>query len=200
VRNKFIWFSSTVLATLAACFLLRMGQTRLEGLRGEPSQIVPTHSAETLAKRSAPTTRLQIALPKNELGELGEKTLASFPTFDDFKKLSEEQVHTMPAILFAAGLRLKTFEDKLTEKMKSVEGNSTAEKTVASEGAAFYQNCSNRENVPDSLRAVCYLQFIKLSVASGHPEMIPENQMPPEVLRIARAISPTNSAVTPAKT
>jgi hypothetical protein len=106
----------------------------------------------------------------------------------------------MPAILFAAGLRLKTFEDKLTEKMKSVEGNSTAEKTVASEGAAFYQNCSNRENVPDSLRAVCYLQFIKLSVASGHPEMIPENQMPPEVLRIARAISPTNSAVTPAKT
>jgi hypothetical protein len=180
----------TVLATLVACFLMRMGQTHLGGLRGEPSQFVDAHSSGLLAKDLAQVTHQRVRLPENELGLLGEKILDNFPTLADFKNLTDEQVHTMPAILFQAGLKLKTFEDRLDQKMKASQDNPKARQELASEGALFYQNCSNDEQTASALRAVCYLHFIKLSVESGHPENIPKYRMPLDVITIAKAISP----------
>jgi hypothetical protein len=164
-----------------------MGQAHLEGLRGEPSQIVSAHSSEILAKQ---VFHPRVALPKDELGRLGDRTLDALPKLDDFKSLTEEQAHTMPEALFEGGLKLKTFEDKLEQQMRASSGNPQA---IASEGALFYRNCSNQEQTPSSLRAVCYIHFVQLSVVSGHPENIPQNPMPPEVLKIAKAIIPSRS-------
>jgi hypothetical protein len=172
-----------------------MGQAHLEGLRGEPSINVSTRSAEIKKLQIAvkPVSHPQITLAQDELGKLGEKTLENLPTLNDFKNLTSEQVHTTPPFMFEAGMKLKKFEDLLDEKMKSAQGNPQAQQLIATEGANFYENCSDQEQTPSSLRAVCYIHFIELSIKSGHPENIPKNPMPLEVLTIAKKIMPSRA-------
>jgi hypothetical protein len=197
VRTKIFWLSATVLTTLAACFLLRMGQAHWEGLRGEPSQIVSARSAEITAEKLLialiPVSLQPIALPQDELGKLGEKTLQNLPTQNDFKNLTSEQAHTTPPFMFEAGMKLKKFEDLLDQKMKAFQGDPRAQRLIAAEGADFYENCSDQAQTPSSVRAVCYIHFIELSVKSGHPENIPKNRMPLEVLTIAKKILPVKA-------
>ena len=126
----------------------------------------------------------------SELASLGNKVLDTIPSKNQIQTLSEEEVHTIARPIFEASLGLKRYSDRLEDAMNvAIKTGNTAQ--VAAQGADFYEKCATREDAPESIRAVCFIEFTKMSAKSGHPENIERIQMPHEIIQIALEIAPS---------
>ena len=128
-------------------------------------------------------------LSKEQLSALANDVEAALPTLADLKHLSSEDVHMVAKPIFVGSLQLKRYADQLELAMKATEAGSAEFKELAAEGAQFYGTCASGEQTPESIRAVCYVGFLKMATASNHPESVAQLHMPSDVLRIALAIA-----------
>jgi hypothetical protein len=83
------------------------------------------------------------------------QVLAAIPTQDQLRKLPTEQVHFTPKVLMIASLEL----GKMAELLQRYP-------ILSSKGLSFYKECAEREGSPESVRASCLVNFIKLSKSS----------------------------------
>jgi hypothetical protein len=139
----------------------------------------------TLANPPDPTH----ALTPPEISHLGDEVLSSLPKLSDLRNLSNEEVHEVAKPVFAGALQIKRFADQLEISMKADAGLVTETQSLAAAGVNFYEKCAVNDQTPESIRAVCYVEFIKLSEKSGHPENLQRLRMPPEVVQIAKSIA-----------
>jgi hypothetical protein len=78
--------------------------------------------------------------------------LAKLPRKKALRQMTPEEVHGMPAPLFAAGAALGEIAEALESKPH-----------LRPQGARFYAECSARKDMPSSVRATCYSNLIKLT-------------------------------------
>jgi hypothetical protein len=145
---------------------------------------------------SAPVTApkpLSLALPDAsaiQLAALGTQVLEKIPSKDQMRGLTDEDVHQIAKPIFEASLQLKLYGDQLEVAMNAAAKTGNVAE-VAAQGADFYEKCATRDDAPESLRAVCFIEFAKFSTKSGHPEKIAQLHMPEVVLQIALEIAPS---------
>lgn len=115
--------------------------------------------------------------------ELTKGTLSELPTLQDLQNLKASEVHHLPLQLRQAGQRLGEIAQALHDNPN-----------FASEGAAFYQDCFAREDLPAQIRGLCLADHRDLRLAHGdRPEWTPqEMQVPLEVIRLASLVPIAN--------
>ena len=107
------------------------------------------------------------------------------PTLYQIRKLTEEDVHYTPTLLRDAGLILSQIAQALHDN-----------ENLASEAAAFYENCYAREDLPVSIRGLCLADHRNIRMQWGDRAewTFHEAQQPAAVLRLAEVIPATTKA------
>ncbi len=106
----------------------------------------PAAAALLVAGGARGTSRLA---PEEAIFEvLAAEVLYALPTLGDLQGLTSEEAHFTPEVLLETGARLGEVAVEL-------------ERTPALQGAGqrFYETCALREDLPSSIRGVCYSHY-----------------------------------------
>jgi len=198
MKKEDLLFSLILGATLVG-FIFVLGhkpKPTVEGGKAAPGISKPATNNPASAPITAPKSLSQspaLSRPdasSSELATLGTQVLDKIPSKDQMRGLTDEDVHQIAKPIFEASLQLKLYGDQLEVAMNAAAKTGNVSE-VAAQGADFYEKCATRDDAPESLRAVCFIEFAKLSTKSGHPEKIAQLHMPAEVLQIALEIAPS---------
>jgi len=190
MKKEDLLFSLILGATLVG-FIFVLGhkpKPRIESGKAAPGISKPALNNPASAPIPAPKSLSDAST--SELAALGTQVLDKIPSKDQMRGLTDEDVHQIAKPIFEASLQLKLYGDHLEEAMNAAAKTGNVSE-VAAQGADFYQKCATRDDAPESLRAVCFIEFAKLSTKSGHPEKIAQLHMSEEVLQIALEIAPS---------
>lgn len=119
------------------------------------SESAPEDRSEMVRTESDPQQELKI-WNHAEFEKLTQKTLQELPVLNDFKKLSQREVHHTPEIIGLAG-----------DKLGLVAEVFDAHPEFAPEAQKFYFKCLSRKDLPASIRALCLANHRNLRVSKG---------------------------------
>lgn len=133
-------------------------------------------------------TQLPDATKYQTLSKMSDEVLSQLPKTSELKNLSNEDVHTTPTVIFKGALQLKRFSDLFELELKATVPNSENEKKLTLQGIDFYKTCAANSEMPESIRAVCFVEFIKLAEKAGLNDQIAKVEIPLRVIQIAQSI------------
>jgi hypothetical protein len=153
-----IAFAILILAGSGA-FLLRSNEPQdvqavpaTEAKAGSPA--LPLSVPGNASDQSAALRRLSV----EEFRALGAEVMKALPTRADLQKSSDEDLHYIPPPLIKAGAEL----GKIAEAIAN-------EPSLESEGVTLYHECAASPQHPDSIRALCFSNYRRLTKKTGKP-------------------------------
>ncbi len=151
---KHLWWPVIVVGILAgsAWLLLRTEQAPLPPVVAENPVAAVDPAAAVVEEESTPQITVE------QFRSLGAEVMRSLPTRQSVKSLTAEETHGVPVPLFVAGERLGAIAE-------AVENNFS----LAEEAILLYKGCASSGQYPDSVRALCYLNYRALVKKLGQP-------------------------------
>ncbi len=147
----------------------------------EPMPVIHSEALEpATAKMAEPATQPQeISETQKHFGQLIEDFKSSAPTQADLQKLTAQQVHYTPEVIFKSALRLGDIAQAIADH-----------KDLAAAGLKFYRECAENSASPNSLRASCYVRHEKLIESSGliEPSLSKDSQVSDHVKSLAQKL------------
>lgn len=105
---------------------------------------------------SNPRLRMDKKLSREEFRELAKYVTNSIPSKSELKKLSAEEVHATPEKIMEAGVRLGLIAQAIEN-----------EPALQKDGLEFYQSCAAASKNPNSVRALCYANYLNFAKKLG---------------------------------
>lgn len=129
--------------------------------------IPETNAKPTVIERAFAKQHLNLEkkLTKEEFAKLSQNILGSLPNKAELKKLTNEEVHETPKIIMEAGVKLGLIAQAIAN-----------EPGLQKDGFEFYRACASSEKNPNSVRALCfsnYLAFGKKLGLSTNENIVP---------------------------
>lgn len=128
------------------------------------SSAKPTEIERAFAKQHL---NLKKKLTREEFAKLSQNVLSSLPNKATLKKLTDEEVHETPKIIMEAGVKLGLIAQAIAN-----------EPSLQKDGFEFYRACATSEKNPNSVRALCfsnYLAFGKKLGLTTNENIVPAN-------------------------
>ena len=146
-------------------------------LRAKDSPVGPASplaETEIHVAAAAPIMAPQGVIDRREkFAKKTRETLDSLPTVAKLRGLTEEEAHVNPAALNAAG-------DDLGQIAAEVQ----ADPSLVPQAVEFYKSCAKRDDLPTSVRALCYSDHNALA----KQDPLPEDEIPAAVRKLAQKL------------
>lgn len=133
-----------------------------------------TKKSILLQKRNYTEEEIQ-QMTLEEFKELTKATEAGLPSTDDIRKLPPGALHHVPVPVIQAGKDLG-----LVKEILAIHPNYTEEAN------ALYENCSEKDDLPQSVRALCLTNLIQNKKAQG--EKLNLSLYPKEIVELTKLV------------
>lgn len=133
-----------------------------------------TNKPILLKKRNYSEAEIQ-RMTIEEFKDLATSTEASLPTISDIRKLPPGALHHVPEPVIQAGRDLG-----LVKEILAVHPSFTDEANV------LYENCSDKDELPQSVRALCLTNLIQNKKAQG--EKLNLSLYPKEIVELTKLV------------
>ncbi|MGE3262579.1 MAG: hypothetical protein AB7K68_12430 [Bacteriovoracia bacterium] len=159
--KRWIFFTVAILVVIGAGAILlttRQAPTTLEAASSPAADAISGITDEVPAPLPVSDVASVKRLSTEEFRALGAEVMKALPNKNDLQRLREAETHGTPPALIAAGIQL----GKIAEAVAN-------EPALEAEGITLYRECAASPQHPDSVRALCYSNYKRLSEKAGIP-------------------------------
>ena len=118
--------------------------------------------------------------PQKEFARVSAEVANSLPTLAALREESRKDPHMTPPVLLNAGAELGRLVRLIQDHPE-----------LKRDGALFYRNCSNRDELPSSIRALCFSNLTALSRSLGDGRLLNSASVPMAIRELAEKLPPS---------